>query len=171
MDHGHLEKGTASCHARGGHPPGSPWGRPTPWRSIVEASTLRTSGQRRIPARLSQPEDQGMSMRIERTAAILCVLVLGAAACAPLTRPTAPAAPPPMRLLDAGSVTLPTGCDVPAGQPFRVSYVVDAAGRPGKPDEISPPDAPACLKEALRSWVATFRYAPVSEAPRLTADW
>ena len=112
-----------------------------------------------------------MRMRIERRPAILCVLVLAAAACAPLTRPTAPAVPPPTRLLDAGSLTLPAGCAVPAGQPFRVSYVIDSAGRPGKPDEISPPDAPACLKEALRSWVATFRYAPVSEAERRTADW
>ena len=104
-------------------------------------------------------------------ATILSVLVL-AAACEPLTRPEAPAAvPPPTTLLDAGSLTLPTGCTVPAGQPYRVSYVVDAAGRAGKPDDISPPDAPTCLKDALRNWIATFRYAPVSEAERLTADW
>jgi len=108
--------------------------------------------------------------RSVRGVTILCVLVL-AAACESLTRPTAPVAPPPTTLLDAGSLTLPVGCAVPVGQPYRMSYLVDTAGRAGKPDEISPPDAPACLKEALRNWVATFRYAPVSEAERLTADW
>ena len=108
--------------------------------------------------------------RSVRGVTLLCVLVL-ASACEPLTRPTAPAAPPPTTLLDAGSLTLPAGCAVPVGQPYRVSYVVDAAGHAGKPDDVSPPDAPACLKEALRTWIATFRYAPVSEAERLTADW
>ena len=106
-----------------------------------------------------------------RGAAILGALVL-VAACEPLTRPAAPAAPPPTTtLLDAGSLALPADCTVPAGQAYRVSYVVDVAGRAGKPDEISPPEAPACLREALRDWVATFRYAPVSQAERLTADW
>ena len=57
------------------------------------------------------------------------------------------------------------------GSPYRLSYVVGVDGRPGNPDAISPPDAPACLQEALRTWVATFRYAPVTEAERLTADW
>ena len=38
-----------------------------------------------------------MRMRIETKAAILCVLVLTAAACAPLTRPTAPAVPPAIK--------------------------------------------------------------------------
>jgi hypothetical protein len=106
-----------------------------------------------------------------RGVALLGALVL-VAACEPLTRPTAPAAPPPpTTLLDAGSLTLPAGCAVPAGQTYRVSYVVDVAGRAAEPDGISPPEAPACLKEALRNWVATFRYAPVTQAEQLTADW
>ena len=104
-------------------------------------------------------------------AAVACAVILAAGCQTTTTERAAPAPPPPVQLLDAARVELPTDCTVPAGQPYRLSYVVGVDGRPGNPDAISPPDAPACLQEALRTWVATFRYAPVTEAERLTADW
>jgi hypothetical protein len=36
---------------------------------------------------------------------------------------------------------------------------------------ITPPDGPPCLQQALASWIATFRYAPLVQPEHVTADW
>ena len=102
----------------------------------------------------------------------LCALIL-AAGCEPLTRPppSKPAEAPPATLLDAGTLTLAPDCTVPAGQPYRVRYVVGTDGRTSSPESIGPPDAPPCLAQAFRDWIATFRFAPLPAAEPLTTDW
>ncbi len=49
-----------------------------------------------------------------------------------------------------------------------MSYTVGADGRTGNLGAISPPDAPACLQAALRTWVADLPLRAVLAA-RLTA--
>ncbi len=84
----------------------------------------------------------------------------------------APAAPAPaIQLLDAARLDLPAGCTVTAGRTYRMSYTVGLDGRTGSLGAITPPDAPACLQAALASWVATFRYAPLTQTESVTADW
>jgi hypothetical protein len=93
------------------------------------------------------------------------------AGCQTITGSAPPAGAPATILLEAGDLALPTDCTVPAGRPYRVSYVVGTDGRTANPDAVTPSDAPACLQQALHAWIATFRYAPVSDAERVTADW
>jgi hypothetical protein len=94
-----------------------------------------------------------------------------AAGCQPMVRPAAPTPGPPARLLDAGRLELPTDCVVSAGRIYRMSYTVGTDGRTGSLGAITPPDAPACLQAALKSWVASFRYAPLAQTQPLTTDW
>jgi len=101
---------------------------------------------------------------------VFCALVL-AAACQPMVRPVAPSPEPPARLLDAGRLELPTDCVVSPGRTYRMSYTVGTDGRTGSLGAITPPDAPACLQAALKSWVASFRYAPLAQTQPLTTDW
>ena len=54
---------------------------------------------------------------------------------------------------------------------YRMSYTVGTDGRTGSLGAITPPDAPACLQAALKSWVASFRYAPLAQTQPLTTDW
>jgi hypothetical protein len=102
-------------------------------------------------------------------ATVACLVVL-ATGCQTMTGPTAPL-PPPTQLLDAARLQLPATCTVPTGQPYRMSYVVGTDGRTGGLGTVTPPDAPACLRDALKAWVASFRYAPIAQAEPVTADW
>jgi hypothetical protein len=108
--------------------------------------------------------------RAGRETLVFCALTL-AAACQPMVRPVAPSPEPPARLLDAGRLELPTDCVVSAGRTYRMSYTVGTDGRTGSLGAITPPDAPTCLQAALKSWVASFRYAPLAQTQPLTADW
>jgi hypothetical protein len=105
-----------------------------------------------------------------RVAGMVGALVL-AAGCQPMVRPTPPAPEPPARLLDAARLELPADCAVPAGRPYRMSYTVETDGRTAGLGAVTPPDAPACLQNALKAWVASFRYAPVAHAEPVTSDW
>jgi len=62
---------------------------------------------------------------------------------------------PALRLIEAGPLTLPQGCEVT--ESLFVEFTVRTDGRP---DNLKLPSAPACAREALTAWVGSFRYAP-----------
>jgi hypothetical protein len=110
---------------------------------------------------------RGSTARVTMVGVSLALAV--AAGCQPMVRPAAPE--PPARLLEAGRIELPTDCLVSAGRTYRMSYTVGTDGRTGSLGAITPPDAPTCLQAALKSWVASFRYAPLEQTQPLTTDW
>ena len=118
-----------------------------------------------------QQHDSSMWIRrLSRTGCAALVCALGLAGCR--TAPPTPAVPaPPVNLLEAGHFDLPGECPVTPGRVYRMSYTVSPDGRTGSLGAITPPDAPACLQAALASWVATFRYAPVTRTETVISDW
>jgi hypothetical protein len=119
-------------------------------------------------------KDRDTAHRLQRDLArwsvALAVLAV-AGGCQTSSVSVAPAPPPPVTLLEAAPLTLPSACAVPAGQPYRMSYEVGTDGRAARVEAITPPDAPACLQEALRTWIASFRYTPLARSETLTSDW
>lgn len=75
---------------------------------------------------------------------------------------------PPVRLIAAGELELPGGCEFVDGVPYRSEFVVQGDGRVV---DIRPGPAPACLQAALADWLASFQYAPPGEAVATTFDW
>jgi hypothetical protein len=102
--------------------------------------------------------------------AILAVIVGAgtlAAGCASLREQVMPAQvpPPPLRLVSAGSLELPRGCEVRDGVVYRTRFVVQGDGRVA---EIRPEPAPACVRAGLAEWLNGFQYAPPGEAVSAT---
>ena len=98
-----------------------------------------------------------------------CASVSSSRVFSQISQPAMPA--PPVNLLEAGHFDLPGECPVTPGRVYRMSYTVSPDGRTGSLGAITPPDAPACLQAALASWVATFRYAPVTRTETVISDW
>lgn len=93
--------------------------------------------------------------------------LLLAAGCA-LT-PTERAAPEyPLHLLNAAALELPRGCEPAAGMVYRTAYTVRADGSVAATTSES---GAGCVQEALRQWVATFRYGPIREDTATVIDW
>src|SRR5688572_9721395 len=82
------------------------------------------------------------------------------------TAPPAQQLPPASRLLSSAPLQLPDNCI--ANGSFVVHFAVDASGRPGN---IQPPPADACVQTALTSWVASFQYAPQPRATPMSVEW
>ena len=99
--------------------------------------------------------------------AVAAILVAG---CASLPGPRAPAEvpPPPLQLVAAGSLELPSDCDVPDGVVYRTNFVVQGDGRVA---DIRPEPAPACLRTAMAGWLGSVRYAPPGMAVPTAIDW
>lgn len=97
------------------------------------------------------------------TGLLLTSLVLAACGSAP-PRVQAPA--PELQLLDAAPLMIADGC-VPSGS-YIVNFTVD---RQGRTTDIAPPDAPACVREALAAWAASFRYAPPATRTPASVEW
>jgi hypothetical protein len=66
-----------------------------------------------------------------------------------------PIAPSPLQLLSSEPLQLPTECI--ATQSIVIDFVIETNGSTGN---IAIRQAPACLQQALRAWVASFKYAP-----------
>ena len=75
---------------------------------------------------------------------------------------------PPVRLIAAGDLKLPGGCEFLDGVLYRSEFVVQGDGRVV---DIRPGPAPACLQAALADWLGSFQYAPPGEAVATTFDW
>ena len=111
----------------------------------------------------------GSAVRRQWPVVALASLVLGLGACAP-TPPRTTAAPPevPPRLLSAAPLELPAGCEPGRAAVYRTHFVVEADGRVSEPRSET---GDGCVEQALRDWVATFRYEPVTTRTPIAFDW
>ena len=89
------------------------------------------------------------------------------AACSSTPRHVTPPAPP-LELLDAGPLVLPSDCEPARGKVYRTGYIVRADGSVAGTAAQS---GSGCIEEALRQWVATFRYRPPGVAMETVIDW
>ena len=74
--------------------------------------------------------------------------------------------PPELQLLDAGALEMPPDCEPARGVVYRTGFVVLPDGRV---EAVASGSDSGCVQEALRQWVATFRYRPVGQPTVL--DW
>jgi hypothetical protein len=104
-------------------------------------------------------------MRTAIRVGVLLASSLVLAACASAPRREAP--PPDLQLLESAPLSLAEGCT--AAGSYIVEFVVDAHGRT---TNITPPlDGPACVREALAAWAASFRYAPPPAPTPACVEW
>ena len=97
--------------------------------------------------------------------ALAALVALGG--CATVTR--APAPPPfPLELVDSAAFELPAGCEPAKGTVYRTGYVVQPDGRV---TDTRTESGDGCVEHALRAWVASFRYRPVSSPLPVVIDW
>lgn len=107
------------------------------------------------------------SRRVPARIAGLTAGVLALGGCATLERAPEPPPPAPLELLSAAPLELPQGCE-PAVVVYRTEYVVETDGRvTGARSE----SGDGCVQQALRSWVSSFRYAPVEAPMAVVIDW
>jgi hypothetical protein len=98
----------------------------------------------------------------------LLAVVLALGGCASLTRPAVSPPEPPLTLLSAGPLELPTDCEPADGRVYRTNFIVEIDGRvTGARSE----SGEGCVQQALRTWVSSFRYAPVGAAKPTVIDW
>jgi len=76
--------------------------------------------------------------------------------------------PPELQLLDAGALEMPPGCEPARGVVYRTAFVVQPDGRV---EAVASESGSGCVQEALRHWVASFRYRPVDEPTATVLDW
>ena len=93
---------------------------------------------------------------------ILLICLAGCAAVGP--RDDAPA--PDLQLLDSAPLMLADDCR--ANGSFVVGFTVDTHGRT---TDIAPPDGPACVREALAAWAASFQFAPPAVPTPGSLEW
>lgn len=108
--------------------------------------------------------------QVWRTASGVLAGVALLAGCASQTAQS-PSMPPPvleLQLLDAGILEIPRGCEPAHGKVYRTRFTVRADGGVAA---IVSDSGPGCVQDALRRWVATFRYRPVAEPLPATLDW
>jgi hypothetical protein len=104
-------------------------------------------------------------MRPLQRPAAFCVLSLVLSACGSLA-PRAPAPPPALDLISSAPLVVADGCDA------RGSYVVGFTVTPqGRTTNIEAPEAPACVREALASWAASFQFSPPQQPVRGSMEW
>lgn len=105
-------------------------------------------------------------MPITATRTVAVALLLSALAACQSPGPVRPANPPDLQLLGAAPLEVPASCR--AGGSVIVAFAVDADGGTS---QIQPAAAPACLRQALTAWVASFRYAPPATPIRTQVEW
>lgn len=105
----------------------------------------------------------GRGLRLASVAVAAGLLLAGCVS----TRPATPPAPE-LQLLEAGTLAIPPGCEPAPGAVYRTAYVVLPDGRV---DAVASESGSDCVQEALRQWVATFRYRPVDEPTAAVLDW
>ena len=101
------------------------------------------------------------SARLRLVAVIGWCLALGA--CGSLA-PRAPA--PALDLIASAPVVLAEGCE--ANGSYIVGFTITAQGRT---TNITPPEAPACVREALAAWAASFQFSPPHQPVQSSMEW
>lgn len=81
------------------------------------------------------------------------------------TMPTAPP-PPALQLVQSQPLVLAEDCN--ASGSFFVEFSVLSDGRTGR---IQAPQGPACVQQALTTWVSSFRYAPPGQDIPAGVEW
>jgi hypothetical protein len=96
--------------------------------------------------------------------ALTAGLLLGGCVSTRVASPPAPA----LQLLEAGALQIPPGCEAAPGAVYRTAFVVQTDGRV---DAVASESGSGCVQEALRQWVAAFRYRPVAAPTAAVLDW
>lgn len=94
------------------------------------------------------------------------VALLAALAGCQVTPPTPQPAPPSLQLVASQPLVLAPGCDV-SGSLF-VEFTVRADGSTGS---LKVPAAPECVRDALTTWVSSFRYLPPAADVPTGLEW
>jgi hypothetical protein len=102
-------------------------------------------------------------LRLPAVALVAALMLLGCVS-APVTSPPAPE----LQLLEAGSLEIPPGCEPVSGAVYRTAFVVQPDGRVAA---VASESGSGCVQEALRQWVATFRYRSVDAPTTAVLDW
>ena len=98
------------------------------------------------------------------SAAIAAGLLLAGCVSTPPATPPAPE----LQLLESGTLEIPPGCEPVRGVVYRTAFVVQPDGRVAA---VTPESGSGCVQDALREWVATFRYRPVDAPTTAVLDW
>ena len=107
--------------------------------------------------------DAGRGLRLASVAVAAGLLLAGCISTRPATPPG-----PELQLLEAATLRIPPGCEPVRGTVYRTAYVVQPDGRVAA---VASESGSGCVEEALRQWVATFRYQPVDEPTSAVIDW
>jgi hypothetical protein len=97
----------------------------------------------------------------------LAIPLLALAGCSGAPR-RAEAPSPPLELVSAGTLELPSGCEPGRGTVYRTAFTVRADGSVDAPVAQS---GDGCVQQALRQWVATFRYKSIAQDTPTVFDW
>jgi hypothetical protein len=103
-----------------------------------------------------------------RVRTVLAAVALGVVLSGCESFPTKGPAAPELRLVAAGELSLPGGCEPSSGAVYRVSYVVAPDGRVAG---VASDSGVGCVQDALRRWVESFQYAPLAGPLPATIDW
>jgi hypothetical protein len=101
--------------------------------------------------------------RLRSHLAASLVFTLALSACGSLT-PRAPA--PALDLIASAPLAVPEGCE--ANGSYIVGFTVTPQGRTS---DITPPEAPACVREALAAWAASFQFSPPPQPVQGSVEW
>ena len=94
-----------------------------------------------------------------------CVLSLTLSACGSLA-PRAPSPAPSLDLVSSAPLVVADGCEASG------SYVVGFTVTPqGRTTNIKPHEAPACVREALAKWAASFQFSPPPQPVEGSMEW
>jgi hypothetical protein len=117
---------------------------------------------------LHYPRSAIRDPRVRRHGAtLLGVTLLLLAACSGTPRRAA-LPEPPLQLESAGPLELPGGCEPERGVVYRTAFTVRTDGTVSAPVVET---GSGCVQDALRQWVATFRYKPIAQDIPTVFDW
>ena len=80
--------------------------------------------------------------------------------------PEAPVAPPALQLMESQPVVLAPGCEASGSVVLEFVVRMD-----GSTDALKLSPAPECVREALTSWVSSFRYLPPAADIPTGVEW
>jgi hypothetical protein len=80
--------------------------------------------------------------------------------------PEAPVAPPVLQLMESQPLVLAPGCEASGSVVLEFVVRMD-----GSTDALKLSPAPECVREALTSWVSSFRYLPPAADIPTGVEW